>query len=87
MIRFLSDPYIGYLSLALCIITTMTVEQALETIAPDPDADRKIIRAQEDEDLVKLKPEMTWKELGEIFNLKPQSAIMRFKRIQKRMKG
>jgi hypothetical protein len=79
MERVLSDPDIGFLSLALCIFTTLTVDQALEEIAPDPDIDNRLLRRQEDEDLIKLKPGMSWGELGEIFNITSVAAFKRAK--------
>lgn len=75
--RMLSTPELGWMSLALAILTTLTVDQAFEKLAPDPDTDLALLRRQEDEDLVRLRSTTTWKELGEIFNISPAAAFKR----------
>jgi hypothetical protein len=80
--KLLSDPTVSYLSLALCILTPMTIDQALETIAPDPDADRKMIRRQEDEDMIRLRGDeykMSWYGIGQMFGISPMAAFKRVK--------
>jgi hypothetical protein len=63
----------------------MTINQAFETIAPDPDADRKLIRRQEDEDMIKLNKETTsWHAMGQMFGISPMAAFKRVKRYREK---
>ncbi len=80
-VRFLSDNNIGYLSLAACILSTMTIDEAFDKIAPDPDHDTKNLRQQDTEDIVALRKDgVSWSNIGEIFNM-ALSAV--FKRAQR----
>ena len=68
--KVLSTNEIGYLSLAVCILTTMTIDEAFEKIAPDPDVNRKAKRREEDQDIIALRRDkVSWSKIGEIFNM------------------
>lgn len=85
-VKLLSDPALGYLSLTLCILTPITIDQAFEKIAPDPEADRKLIRRQEDEDMLKLHEEkISWYAMGQIFGVSPNAAFKRVKRLREKV--
>lgn len=80
----LSTPNIGYLSLALCLVTTMTVDEAFEKIAPDSELNRGMQHHLENEDIYSLRENfnLTWAEIGEIFNITASNACHRATRFR-----
>lgn len=80
--KMLSSPDLGWMALVLSTLTTLTIDQAFERLAPDPDADLVLLRRQENEDLVRLRPTATWAELGEIFNISGTAAFNRERRFK-----
>jgi hypothetical protein len=80
--RVLTSPDIGYASLALCILTTKTIDQAFETLAPDPEFNPSAERRKEIRDafLLRYNSQLSWPEIGEIFNIKPVAAFKRVRR-------
>ena len=80
-VKLLSDTDIGYLSLAACILSTLTIDEAFDKIAPDPDRNPKMIKRQEDEDIIALRKEnVSWSKIGEIFNMSSSTVFKRARR-------
>lgn len=84
-IKYLASSDIGYLSLAVCIMTTATIDEAFDRIAPDPEKVKGVVPKEDSEDIVKLKKQgLTWPEIGEIFNISYSTAYRRAKRFNER---
>jgi hypothetical protein len=83
----LSSITIGWIALALCVLTKKTVDQAMDTIAPDPDADQDAIRQLENEDIISLKKNygLSWEQIGDIFGLSDTAAFYRAKRFKEKL--
>jgi hypothetical protein len=84
-IKFLSSNELGYLSLAVCILTKSTIDEAFDKIAPDPDADRRNLRQQEDEDIISLRRDgVSWQNIGKILNMSSTAVFRRAKRYKEK---
>lgn len=71
MARELAGREIGYYSLTLCLLKKMTVEEAFQIIAPDPDISRQDLYQEQSREMYSMwKSGMTLTEIGEVFNRK-----------------
>ncbi len=74
---------VGWCALAVSILTTKTPEQAFELL--DPTDNLSVFSEKDTEDMIRLKEQgLTFKELGEIYNVHPSSVASRIKRFLKR---
>jgi len=81
----LTNIKIGWMALAVSILTTKTIDQALIEMDPGLGQDYKLIRYQEDEDIIILRNQgLTWKEIGQIFNCSNNAAYSRAKNFRER---
>lgn len=83
MSRLLANEKIGWYALTLRLINRkLTIDQSLEVIAPDPDANWKLIRQQETEDIILIRKELTWKEIEQVFGIDKSAARLRVRRAE-----
>ena len=84
MARELATEEIGWLSLALCIFKSLTVEQAFQAIAPDPFKSNKELYQEQTQEMYRLKTQgMNNKEIGEIFGIDPSTVSTRLRRYER----
>lgn len=71
MARELAEREIGYYALTLCLLKKMTVEEAFQIIAPDPDTSRQDLYREQTREMYSMwKSGMTLTEIGEVYNRK-----------------
>lgn len=89
MERKLATEEIGWLSLALCIFKPLTVEDAFQIIAPDPEApkSRELCR-QQTEEMFKLKGQgMTCAAIADLYGVSIDTVRGRLKRYREKIQA
>ncbi|HBR29105.1 MAG TPA: hypothetical protein DD789_06660 [Firmicutes bacterium] len=87
MPKELAGREIGYYSLTLCLVKNMTLDEAFQIIAPDPNTSRQdLFMAQTKEMYAMWKIGMTLTEIGEIFHTKSWEVGRRIDQHEKELK-
>lgn len=82
--KAVADVPLGYYSLALCILTNHTPEQAFHYFITGQKALTKTLTDQDYEDMIKFKETMTWREIGEIYGANEWTLYKAVARYQQR---
>jgi DNA-binding NarL/FixJ family response regulator len=85
MAKELATEEIGWLSLALCVLKPITVEQALQTIAPDPFKSTKELHREQMQEILQLKAQgMASKEIANQLGISCKSVYNRLEKYRKK---
>ncbi|HBR33661.1 MAG TPA: hypothetical protein DD734_03440 [Firmicutes bacterium] len=87
MAKELAGREIGYYSLTLCLIKKMTIEEAFQVIAPDPNTSRQDLHLEQTREMYAMwKHGMTLTEIGDVFHTKSWKVGQRIERYEKDLK-
>lgn len=75
---------ISYYTLALCILKNITIEEAFQIIAPEPDFKPKKLRRQFDYEMLYLRDKkgLSHKEIAEIYGITKWAVVKRIERLR-----
>lgn len=87
MAKELAGREIGYYSLTLCLIKKMTIEEAFQIIAPDPNTSRRDLHLEQTREMYAMwKSGMALTEIGEVFNKETWNVGRLIERYEKELK-